>query len=115
MAGWSVTGIIPFSSAQLLTGSAIFAAGYFACGFLNGRPKRQIIQSPREQLLSTLSEDALGKLPYPPDCLPGPRDVNTPYGSIRVYEWGPEDGRKVLLVHGVSTPCVALGAVAHGL
>jgi pimeloyl-ACP methyl ester carboxylesterase len=41
--------------------------------------------------------------------------VPTPYGSIRVYEWGPEDGQKVLLIHGVSTPSVALGGVANGL
>lgn len=34
---------------------------------------------------------------------------------MRVYEWGPEDGHKVLLVHGITTPCIALGAVAHGL
>ena len=39
------------------------------------------------------------KLPYPPDCLPGARDVDTPYGNIRVYEWGPEDGRKLSLIH----------------
>ncbi|KAI0007467.1 alpha/beta-hydrolase [Xylariaceae sp. FL0662B] len=54
-------------------------------------------------------------LPYPPDALPGARDVATPYGSIRVYEWGPEDGDRVLLVHGISTPAVALGDLAHEL
>ena len=32
-----------------------------------------------------------------------------------MFEWGPEKGRKVLLVHGISTPCVALGGVANGL
>jgi hypothetical protein len=40
---------------------------------------------------------------------------NLQYGAIRVYEWGPEDGRKVLLVHGVTTSCLTLGAIAHGL
>lgn len=34
---------------------------------------------------------------------------------MRVYEWGPEDGRKVLLIHGISTPCIALGGIAHAL
>jgi hypothetical protein len=34
---------------------------------------------------------------------------------MRVYEWGPEDGRKVVFVHGISTPCVSLGSIAHGL
>lgn len=37
------------------------------------------------------------------------------YGSIRVYEFGPEDGEKVLLVHGISTPCITLALIAHGL
>ncbi|KAL4885904.1 Alpha/Beta hydrolase protein [Aspergillus karnatakaensis] len=53
--------------------------------------------------------------PLPPDVLPGARDVLTPYGSIRVYEWGPETGPKVLLVHGITTPCVSLGGLAHAL
>ncbi|GAW23148.1 hypothetical protein ANO14919_126980 [Xylariales sp. No.14919] len=52
-------------------------------------------------------------LPYPPDALPGARDVETPYGSIRVYEWGPRDGERVLLVPGVSTPVIALGDLGH--
>jgi hypothetical protein len=37
------------------------------------------------------------------------------YGSIRVYEFGPENGEKVLLVHGISTPCISLTYIAHGL
>ncbi|PTB65291.1 hypothetical protein BBK36DRAFT_1122226 [Trichoderma citrinoviride] len=54
-------------------------------------------------------------LVYRPDAFPGARDVETPYGSIRVYEFGPEDGEKVLLVHGISTPCITLSRIAHGL
>jgi pimeloyl-ACP methyl ester carboxylesterase len=37
------------------------------------------------------------------------------YGTIKVYEWGPETGRKVLLIHGISTPCISLGPVSHRL
>lgn len=51
--------------------------------------------------------------PYPPNALPGGRDVPTPYGNIRVYEWGPEEGRKVLFVHGISTPCIAFASMAN--
>ena len=75
----------------------------------------QVLPSPIKSLLSKLSSDEIANLPYPPDAFPGVRDVESPYGSLRVYEWGPEDGRKVLLVHGISNPCIALGAVAHGL
>ena len=69
------------------------------------------IPSPRE----TLPPEVLRASPYPPDALEGARDVQTPYGSIRVYEWGPKEGKRVLLIHGMSTPSVALSDVAHKL
>jgi hypothetical protein len=75
----------------------------------------RIIPSPVTTLLPQLSEEEAQKLPYPTDVFPGARDVETPYGSIRVYEWGPEDGRKILLVHGISTPCISLAGVAEKL
>src|SRR3569833_3044127 len=34
---------------------------------------------------------------------------------MRTYEFGPEDGRKVLLVHGISTSCQTLARIAHSL
>ena len=34
---------------------------------------------------------------------------------MRVYEWGPEDGDKVLFVHGDSTPAPILAPIAHNL
>lgn len=77
--------------------------------------KPTILVSPRRAGLSTLSEEENRKLPVPDDVLPGARDVASPYGSVRVYEWGREDGPKVLLVHGITTPCIALGGVAHAL
>lgn len=69
------------------------------------------IPSPRE----TLPPEVLRASPYPPDALEGARDVQTPYGSIRVYELGPKDGKRVLLIHGISTPSVALSDLAHKL
>ncbi|KAH0610528.1 uncharacterized protein H6S33_012055 [Morchella sextelata] len=63
------------------------------------------IESPRIEL-PRLTPEELEKLPYPPDVFPGARWVTTPYGTIRVYEWGPEDGRKVVFVHGIGSPCV---------
>ncbi|KAF7714806.1 Alpha/beta hydrolase fold-1 domain-containing protein [Penicillium ucsense] len=77
--------------------------------------KEAILASPRTRVLPHISEEEKRKLPLPDDVLPGGRDVATPYGSIRVYEWGREDGPKVLLVHGITTPCIALGGVAHAL
>ena len=74
--------------------------------------KSNILPSPRKALELLSSQDP-ETLPYPPDALPGVRDVDTPYGNIRVYEWGPEDGRKVLFVHGISTPCIAFARMAQ--
>lgn len=99
----------------LLAGVAIFATGFVARGLLSRPASKRIIGSPRKTLLLNLSPEEASRLPYPPDALPGARDVDSPYGSLRVYEWGPEAGRKAVLIHGISTPCLALGAVAHGL
>lgn len=77
-------------------------------------PLEHVVPSPLKSL-PQLSTEEVSKLPYPPDLYPGARDVDTPYGSIRVYEWGPESGRKVLLVHGISTPCLSLGSLAEKL
>ena len=73
------------------------------------------VPSPRRSLLPDLSPEEAGELPYHPAALPGARDVDSPFGSIRVYEFGPRDGEKVLLVHGISTPSIALTDLAHKL
>ncbi|KIX97730.1 uncharacterized protein Z520_06508 [Fonsecaea multimorphosa CBS 102226] len=98
----------------VLAGTCLFSVGVIAGGLWN-RKTPTIVRSPRVTVLPKLSPEEIADLPYPPDVLPGARDVDTPYGSIRVYEFGPEDGRKVLLVHGISTPAIALGAVANAL
>lgn len=75
----------------------------------------EVVPSPIKTLLPKLSDAEAAELPYPPDAYPDARDVQSPYGSLRVYEWGPKEGEKVLLVHGITNPCIALGAIAHGL
>jgi hypothetical protein len=74
-----------------------------------------VVLSPKDTVLPSLSADEIAALPYPPDAIPGGRDVDTPYGSIRVYEWGPEDGKRVILLHGISTPSIALAGLANRL
>lgn len=44
---------------------------------LQGKQER-IIRSPRETILSKLTEMEKNELPYPPDSFPGARDVDTP-------------------------------------
>ncbi|KAI9774125.1 MAG: hypothetical protein M1840_005218 [Geoglossum simile] len=73
------------------------------------------IPSPRTTLLPRLSPSEIAALPYRPDMLPGGRWVDSPYGIIKVYEWGSEHGKKVLLLHGISNPSPVLGGLASGL
>src|SRR5690606_21529656 len=34
---------------------------------------------------------------------------------MRVYEWGPEDGEKILFVHGISTSCMTVSVLAQAM
>jgi pimeloyl-ACP methyl ester carboxylesterase len=65
------------------------------------------IKAPKQTALSPAPPTGFPSPPYPPDALPGSRDVPTPYGNIHVFEFGPSDGEKVLFLHGLSTPCVS--------
>ncbi|MCJ1326140.1 hypothetical protein MMC10_002804 [Thelotrema lepadinum] len=77
--------------------------------------KQKAIPSPLTTLLPKLSESRIALLPYPPDFFPGARDVETPYGRMRVYEWGPETGKKVVMVPGDTTPAPIFGVIAPAL
>ncbi|KAJ9250096.1 hypothetical protein DTO207G8_6232 [Paecilomyces variotii] len=95
---------------------ASFALGVYLHSLLSRKDDTpRILASPLSTLVPSLTEADKAKLPIPLDVLPGARDVLTPYGSIRVYEWGPEDGEKVVFVHGITTPCLAVGGIAHEL
>ncbi|KAL7629392.1 hypothetical protein AAE478_000912 [Parahypoxylon ruwenzoriense] len=74
--------------------------------------KRAVIPGPLTTSVPRLSKAEIAKIPYSLDTFPGARDVVTPYGNVRVYEFGPEDGRKVLFIHGISTSCMTLKDVA---
>ncbi|KKY33880.1 putative rab proteins geranylgeranyltransferase component a [Diaporthe ampelina] len=74
----------------------------------------KIIKSPKQAALSPLSTE-LSSLPYPPDALPGGRDVPTPYGNVHVFEFGPSDGERVLFLHGLSMPCLSGSRTAVSL
>ena len=81
----------------------------------SSEPLHRATASPLQTTVGKLSHAEKQGLPYPTDLFPGARDVQSPYGSVRVYEWGPEKGRRVVLVHGISTPCLSLGPLAQFL
>ena len=97
----------------VITPVIFLAFYYFTLGSWNRESVPRTIPSPRETLLPYLSPDQASKLPYPPNILPGARNVDSPYGIMRVYEWGPENGMKVVMVHGDTTPAPVLGPLAE--
>ena len=111
-------------------GTALLAAAgcltlycYIRPGLQNPQLKPRIIQralrpADGSQTKIQSEEDStveLSNSAYPPDVFPGGRNVDSVYGTIKVFEWGPEEGEKVLLLHGIGTPCVALGNMAKRL
>lgn len=94
----------PFHQAVLGTTLVAAASIYALLRSPGGSLLPVAIPSPRTDL-EKLTKQEISRLPYPPDLYPGGRWVNTPYGVIRVYEFGPETGRKVVFVHGIGTPC----------
>ncbi|KAK7755283.1 hypothetical protein SLS62_002788 [Diatrype stigma] len=77
--------------------------------------KPAVIPGPLTTYIPGLSRAEREKVAYTPDYYPGARDVATPYGNIHVYEFGPEDGRKVLFIHGISTTCMTMQEIARPL
>ena len=77
--------------------------------------EKRCILSPRDTLIPYICQHDAIKMAYPPHVMPGARDVATPAGTMRVYEWGPESGRKVVFVHGLTTPSPIFSKIAHSL
>ena len=110
--------MLPFSSPPWLSSLFILTvSSLFGLVFASGktRTSRRIIPSPRPSLLPFLSRVEASEPPYPPDILPGSRDVDSPYGVMRAYGWAPADGKKVVRIHWDTTPGPMLGSIAKAL
>lgn len=106
----------PSAATALVTTTAIATASLLVLARATLWPRRQrVLRSPLRTVIPRASSEELRRLVYQPDEFPGARDVDTPYGSVRVYEFGPEDGEKVLFVHGISTSCITLTRIARAL
>ncbi|KAK1506055.1 hypothetical protein CTAM01_03390 [Colletotrichum tamarilloi] len=96
------------------TTTAAAASPSYASALPAPRPARDSRKTARSPKWTTTRDPGCDeRLPYPPDVFPGARDVTTAYGNLRVYEFGPEAAEeRVLLLHGIGTPCLALGGIA---
>ncbi|GJE84062.1 alpha/beta-hydrolase [Phanerochaete sordida] len=54
--------------------------------------------------MEALNKDLPIRQLYPEDIYPNGAYYNSPYGRVRYWIVGPEDGRKITLVHGLTTP-----------
>ena len=97
----------------ILTAAACLSLYLYVRPALKDQPRRPTTLRAKARDATRRLPDSSAALPYPPDVFPGARDVETEYGTIKVFEWGPDEGDKVLLMHGIGTPCVALGDMAH--
>ncbi|OLL26620.1 Serine hydrolase-like protein [Neolecta irregularis DAH-3] len=72
-------------------------------------------RAPRSPLiyLNSLSKEEKKSLPYSLDFFPNGEFIKSPYGYIRAYRFGPLDGKKVLFLHGISTPCPVFRDLAN--
>ncbi|KAG6041777.1 hypothetical protein E4U41_001989 [Claviceps citrina] len=108
----------PLTALATATAAALATASLMVLARVALWPRRRaVLNSPLGKVMA--GDGAVGTevpgLLYGPETFPGGRDVDTPYGCIRAYEFGPRNGRKVLLVHGISTSCVSLSRIAHAL
>ena len=94
-------------------------------------PQRTPPTSFPHSYLNSIPPERQQSLPYPPDIFPNGCFVPTPYGDVRAYYFGPKDfpdddprlsahggggaGETVVLVHGMTNPCVALRDLSFGL
>lgn len=77
-------------------------------------PEEQTVTKAKARVDAEKRQRATGS-PYQADAFPGTRPFKTVYGTIQVFEWGPEDGEKVLIVHGLATPCISMSNMAKEL
>ncbi|KAI0639351.1 alpha/beta-hydrolase [Trametes polyzona] len=59
---------------------------------------------PVDHSMEALPADSRLRQIYPEDLYPNGNYVQLPHGRVRYWVFGPEDGTKVVLIHGISTP-----------
>jgi len=62
--------------------------------------------------MESLPENSRIRELYPADIFPGGNYATLPYGRTRYWLFGPEDGIKVVLVHGLTIPAITWRDVA---
>ncbi|KAI0775860.1 alpha/beta-hydrolase [Trametes elegans] len=102
----------PSSTLQwlLLVGPAVVILAYFYTVFPHSPDTLYVHPS-----LATLPKSSPTWSIYPDDFYEGGAYVKFPYGTVRYWLLGPEDGKRVVLIHGLSVPAIIWKDVAPKL
>ncbi|TFK29036.1 alpha/beta-hydrolase [Coprinopsis marcescibilis] len=65
--------------------------------------------------LASLPKTAMSWSIYPEDLYPGGAYAELPFGRVRYWQLGPESGRKIVLIHGLSIPAIIWKDIAPAL
>ncbi|KAH9983030.1 alpha/beta-hydrolase [Russula compacta] len=65
--------------------------------------------------LASLGQETKAKVIYPEDYYSGGAYVSLPFGNVRYWLLGPEAGKKIVLIHGLSIPSLIWKDVAPAL
>ncbi|KAF9002314.1 Alpha/Beta hydrolase protein [Cyathus striatus] len=65
--------------------------------------------------LSSLPRTSKSREVYPEDFYEGGNYVKLPWGRVRYWVLGPEDGRKIVLIHGLTIPAMVWKDIATAL
>ncbi|KAI9057386.1 alpha/beta-hydrolase [Trametes sanguinea] len=94
----------------LLVCPAIVILAYFFTVFPHSPDSLYIHPS-----LATLPKSSPSRAIYPENFYDGGAYVKLPYGQVRYWLIGPEDGQRVVLIHGLSVPAIIWKDVAPKL
>ncbi|KAL0569725.1 hypothetical protein V5O48_012240 [Marasmius crinis-equi] len=106
----AITGPFHCLSYILLVLPPILLTGYLLVSFPHPPESLHIHPS-----LASLPSESKSWSIYPEDFYAGGGYVRFPYGRVRYWLFGPEDGQKIVLIHGLSIPAFVWRDVAPGL
>ncbi|KAG0278114.1 hypothetical protein BGZ95_004709 [Linnemannia exigua] len=95
------------------TTSVVVAAAASVLALVGVKTAYSAVTAQRGQALPSLRAANLLKSAYPEDYYPGGEYAELSYGETHYFLFGPEDGKKIVFVHGLSTPASVYNGVAR--
>ncbi|KAG0368399.1 hypothetical protein BGX24_002845 [Mortierella sp. AD032] len=97
----------------MATTSVVVAAAASVLALVGAKKVYSAITAKPSLTLPSLRAANLLKCAYPEDYYPGGEYAKLSYGETHYFMFGPKDGKKVVFVHGLSTPASVYNGVAR--